>query len=471
MTFLLFQEGVFANGVPTGIDCRRLARDKSGKPVVPAPDMPTDILVRHAASGPLGAIVRVPGARAVPTSFRLEAGKCVIGSGEGCDIVVSTRTVSRTHVELTLVPEGVQVRDLDSRNGTFYLGQRVESMVLALGAHITIGSTEVTIDADTDALEEAVHEGQEFRGMVGGSLAMRRLFASLARLEGSLVTVLVTGESGVGKELIAQALHEGSAVAKGPLVAVNCGAISRDLVASELFGHKRGAFTGAIDNRRGAFEAADGGTLFLDEIGELPLDVQPMLLRALETGEVRPVGGDKTRQVRVRVVAATNRDPAEEIELGRFREDLYYRLAVVRLHVPPLRDRPEDIEPLATKFALALGLPELSADLLRKLRQRSWPGNVRELRNAVQAFAALGTLPAARKAKTLEIDLALTALVDVERTYAEQKDELSDRFTRVYLSALMKHVGGNQTTAARAAGLDRSYLGRLLAKHGLLKDE
>src|SRR5262249_27269355 len=232
-----------------------------------------------------------------------------------------------------------------------------------------------------------------YRGMIGASLAMRRLFGALARLEGSLVTVLITGESGVGKELVARALHEGSSVASGPLVTVNCGAIAPDLVASELFGHRRGAFTGASDARRGAFESADGGTLFLDEIGELPLDVQPMLLRALESGEVRAVGADRSTMVRVRVIAATHRDLRTEVRASRFREDLYYRIAVVELAVPPLRDRIEDVEDLANRFADAAGIGALAPEVIGRLRARRWPGNVRELRNVVQAFAALGRLP------------------------------------------------------------------------------
>jgi transcriptional regulator with GAF, ATPase, and Fis domain len=408
--------------------------------------------------------------KAAPASFRLTSDKCVLGSAASCDVVISEPGVSRQHVELTLVPEGVSVVDLGSHNGTYYLGHRLERMVLSLGARITIGATEVALDADTESLRGGTLLAEEsFRGMVGSSIAMRKLFAMLLRLEGSLVTVLVTGESGVGKELIASALHEGSSVAKGPLVVVNCGAIPRELVGSELFGHKRGAFTGAVDTRKGAFESADGGTIFLDEIGELPLDVQPVLLRALETGDIRPIGGDSSRRVRARVIAATNRDLEAEVRSGRFREDLYYRLAVVRLTVPPLRERPEDIEPIAQQFAAHVGLREIPAHILEQLKARAWPGNARELRNVVQAYAALGNLPETSGSTSTVLELALGDLVDVNRPYAEQKDELSERFTRIYLQALVARTGGNQTMAARLAGLDRSYLGRLLVKHGLSK--
>lgn len=392
----------------------------------------------------------------------------MLGAAPGSDLVLTDPTVSRAHAELTLVAEGVRVRDLGSRNGTYYLGQRVETMVLGLGARIELGAASVTIEPDEEALRDvpAVAE-TTYRGVVGESLAMRRLFAMLARLEGSLVGVLIEGESGVGKEVIARALHEGSRVASGPLVTVNCGAIPRELVASELFGHRKGAFTGAVDHRRGAFESADGGTLFLDELGELPLDVQPMLLRALESGEVRPVGDDRARTVKVRVIAATNRALEEEIAAGRFREDLYYRVAVVRLRVPPLRERVEDIEPLARRFAAALGAEPLPSHVVERLRARAWPGNARELRNAVQAWVALGTLPEASRSAGALLDLALSELVDPARPYAEQKDDIVDRFTRAYLQALLARCGGNQTVAARVAGLDRSYLGRLVAKLGV----
>ncbi len=299
---------------------------------------------------------------------------------------------------------------------------------------------------------------------------MRKLFSTLTRLEGSLVNVLIQGESGVGKELCAQALHEGSSISHGPFIPINCGALPRELVASELFGHKRGAFTGALEARAGAFEKADGGTLFLDEIGELPLDVQPMLLRALESGEVRAVGGDSGRSVRVRVLAATNRNLSEDAAAGRFREDLYFRLAVVTLQVPPLRERPADIPALAARFASDVGYPELPPDVVAELSSRPWPGNVRELRNAIQAYVALGDLPAGRAAVADdELDRVLRKMTDPSRSYTEQKDELGARFTRIYLELIMRKVSGNQSEAAKIAGLDRGYFGKLLAKHGVGK--
>jgi DNA-binding NtrC family response regulator len=425
-------------------------------------------LARTAAAKPVGAIVRVLDAHAVPAVYRLSAGTCTVGSAPPSNVVVADPTISRAHVELELTPAGVAVRDLGSHNGTFYLGQRVERIVLALGSRLSLGRATLAVDADVETLyRDPSFVGIDYAGIVGASPPMQRLFGLLQRLEASTVSVLIEGESGVGKELVARALHVRSALRGGPFVAVNCGALPRELVNSELFGHKKGAFTGALENRKGAFEAADGGTLFLDEIGELPLDVQPALLRAIESGEVQPVGSDAVRQVRVRFVAATNRALKAEVGRGRFREDLYYRLAVVRLHVPPLRERIDDIELLAHHFATDLGLEALEPELVEQLKGRAWPGNVRELRNAVQAYAALGELVEGAPLAPETIDHALATFVNVGRPYAEQKEALVERFARVYLAALMKHTDGNQTAAARLAGLNRGYLGQLLIKLGL----
>ncbi len=435
-----------------------------------SPERDETALITQAPKLPLPAVVRVVGVPAKPETFPLRSGRCVIGAGSDADVVLVDATVSRRHVELALVPEGVSVTDLSSRNGTFYLGQRVEKITLALGSRLRVGSSEIILEADQEELASRGGGPPEYRGLVGESPAMRKLFSTLSRLEGSLVNVLIQGESGVGKELIARALHEGSSLAAGPFVPINCGALPRELVASELFGHRKGAFTGALEARSGAFERADGGTLFLDEIGELPLDVQPVLLRALESGEVRPVGGDVGKSVRVRVLAATNRNLSQDAAGGRFREDLYFRLAVVTLLVPPLRERPDDIPALAARFASDVGYPGLPPDVVAELSSRPWPGNVRELRNAIQAYVALGDLPAGRAAVADdELDRILRKATDPSRPYTEQKDELGARFTRIYLELVMRKVNGNQSEAAKVAGLDRGYFGKLLAKHGVTK--
>ena len=432
----------------------------------------TETLGAKSPAAPLGAVIRVLDAPAKPSVFHLGVGVAVIGSAQGCDIVVSDGAISRSHVELELRPDGIGVRDLGSRNGTFYLGHRIEKAVLSLGSRISVGRAILTLDADAEALGRApLHEESEYGAMIGPSTKMRELFGRLSRLEGSLVSTLIEGESGVGKELVAQALHAHSRVAEGPFVAVNCGAIARELVASELFGHRRGAFTGAVDHRRGAFECADGGTIFLDEIGELPLDLQPALLRVLESGEIRPLGGERTQRVNVRVVAATNRDLLGETARGAFREDLFYRIAVIRLLVPALRDRREDIAILANHFASAHeaeGKPALPPAIVEQLRARSWAGNVRELRNVVHAYMALGELPDDPGIVADALDRALDGYLTTSVPYADLKDGLLDRFTRLYLERLLAETNGNQSEAARVAGLDRGYLRRLLARFGHL---
>jgi transcriptional regulator with GAF, ATPase, and Fis domain len=428
-------------------------------------DLRTDVLPQKTAPRAVGALVRVLDVPAKPSEVRLTSGTCTLGSAEGNDLIVPDRSVSRRHVELTLGREGVQVRDLGSRNGTFYLGQKIGTLTLALGARFTIGAVEIAIDPDTEGLLDGlVFEGDSYRSVLGSSPRMKRLFAVLQRLESSTAPVLLEGESGVGKEVVARAIHEGSPAAEGKFVALNCGAIPKDLVGSELFGHKRGAFTGAIESRKGAFELADKGTLFLDEIAELPVDVQPQLLRALELGEIKPVGGDETRTVKARVIAATHRDLAAEVSAGRFRQDLFYRLAVLRIPIPPLRTRPEDIERLALHFAEGRSLPQ---PILEELKARAWPGNARELRNAVQAYLALGHLPAPTAGPALDLEAMIRASIDPTLPYADQKETFLEQFSRAYIVALLRYTGGNQAAAARIGKLDRTHLGRMMAKYGL----
>jgi DNA-binding NtrC family response regulator len=405
-------------------------------------------------------------------SHRLASGTATVGAASTCDVIVDDDAVSRRHLELELVPEGVLVRDLGSRNGTFYLGQRVERMIVSPGATLTIGATTIAIDIAPDAIEgdEPLRLGG-FRGMIGSSQAMQALFGKIARLDGSLVPLLLLGETGTGKELVARALHEGSRAAEGPFVAVNCGAIARDLVASTLFGHRKGAFTGATDARRGAFGAAEGGTLLLDEIGELPLEMQPALLRALESGEVTSLGDDNPRHVSVRVLAATNRDLLAEARAGRFREDLYYRLGAIALRVPALRDRMDDVPLLAEAFARQEGSPGLPADVRAALAQQSFPGNVRELRNAVRAYVALGELDVAGAGGGAQplpssIDQALADAVRLDVPFLEQREAVAERFSAIYVERVLRETGGNQTAAAKIAGLDRTYLGRLITRLG-----
>jgi DNA-binding NtrC family response regulator len=426
-----------------------------------------DASLRTAAAG---SVVRVVGESAKPRRFTLQADVvCRIGSAADCDVVISEPSVSRAHAELTLTPRGIVVRDLGSRNGTFYLGQRIEKATLAPGASLTLGAVVVSLQTEPSAATEPIEYASDvYQALFGRSQPMKRLFGTLSRIESSLSPVLVQGESGTGKEMVARAIHERSAVASNPFVALNCGALPRDLIGSELFGHRKGAFTGAIDSRKGAFETAHEGTLFLDEIGELPLEMQPMLLRVLETGEVRPLGGDVPKLVKVRVIAATNRDLERDVEEGRFREDLFYRLAVIRVRLPPLRERSDDIEPLAQRLAAEAGLSgALDPSVVERLKARPLPGNVRELRNTVQAYVALGVLPEPTRSKAATLDLALREMADPRRPYAEQKNALVERFTALYLEVLLEAAGGNRTIAARWADLDRNYLATLMAKCGV----
>ena len=429
----------------------------------------TEALDLEPPGEPLPVLLRVMQEDKVIQKARLGPGICRVGAARENDVVVDDAAVSRAHLEIRLVPAGVSVRDLGSRNGTFYLGQRLGEMVLSLGCRLMIGATELRFDADVADFEgtEASHL-REYGQLRGESPSMRRLFGLMKRLEGSLVNVLIEGESGTGKELIARALHQNSSLRDKPFVIVNCGALDRSLVRSELFGHKKGAFTGAHGESDGAVGEADGGTLFLDEIGELPLDVQPMLLRVLESGAYSRVGETRERPVSLRVIAATNRVLSDEVDEGQFRQDLFYRLMVVKLIVEPLRQRSADVVMLARHLATAMGLGELPFKVLDELERRRFPGNVRELKHALLAYGAVGELPAERPTTSEgSLDALLKSSLDVERPYAEQKEELVERMTRIYLELLVVRAQGNRSEAARLAGLQRGYLRRLLEKYGL----
>jgi len=427
---------------------------------------------RAAQLRPLPILIGSVACRGKPLPFRLESGSCILGAGDNADVIIESDTVSRQHAELRLVPEGVCITDLGSKNGCFYLGQRFQSMCLQPGSRFRLGSAEIQIDVDHEALASSPPGDAERYGELSGmSPVMRRLFAQLVRLQGSKVNLLIHGESGTGKELIARAVHEHSALRDGPFVVVNCGALDRQLVRSELFGHQRGAFTGAVRRHVGAFEAAEGGTLFLDEVGELSPEVQPVLLRVLEQRSITPLGSHDELPVQVRVIAATHRDLAARVRVGEFREDLFYRIQVVRLEVPALRDRLEDVPVLANAFARRQGGPQLPEDVIEELQRHHWPGNVRELRNAVEAYLALGVMPATQDSGACPgFEAALAHFVNPEQTYAAQKEELLQHFTRAYLERLLRVTGGNQSQAARQSGLERSYLGKLIGKLGLRRE-
>jgi transcriptional regulator with GAF, ATPase, and Fis domain len=303
---------------------------------------------------------------------------------------------------------------------------------------------------------------------------MRTIFGLLERIVDTDATVLFLGETGTGKDLLARALHDDSPRAGRPFVVVDCGAVAPSLIESELFGHERGAFTGAAGQRQGAFEAAAGGTVFLDEIGELPLDLQPKLLRVLEQREVRRVGGNKTISVDIRILAATRKDLDREVAANRFREDLYFRLAVVPVTVPPLRERRDDIPLLVDRFLEALtrgAAPSVPAETMAALGAHDWPGNVRELRNVLEralylnpdrtAPLRLAALPSAPSSSTAAPPF------DPALSYGENRERAESAFERAYLEWLLRRAEGNVSEAARQAKMDRKYLHKLLKKHGL----
>jgi len=399
---------------------------------------------------------------------------CKIGSHASNDIVIRDPMVSRFHCRLVREDGTWRLRDSGSMNGTTLNGVRLRDGDVGLEGVLAIGDSIVRVRAGAPQKEDLVPMLPSFGALVGTSLPMRRLFALLDKIAQSDINVLIEGESGTGKELVATEIMQRSARAEKPFVVVDCGAISPNLVESELFGHVRGSFTGADRDRMGAFETADGGTVFLDEIGELPLELQPKLLRALEAREIRRVGETKPRRVNVRVISATNRDLEREVNKGRFREDLYFRLAVISARVPPLRERLDDLLILIRTFLSQLGVPEeerlFPASVLGEMSKHDWPGNVRELRNYVERSVVLqsANMTLRRGAGGQQVTQGGPANgIDLSVPFRLAKDAVIDSFERSYLSQLLEAAGGNMSKAARMAGMDRMYLHRLVQKHGL----
>ena len=389
-----------------------------------------------------------------------------IGSGKGCDLVVHDATVSRQHVIVRIEDGRIRVLDGGSKNGTRLDGNYVRDAYARPDSLIVAGDTTVRLRMASSLVTLALSSRERFGGLIGRSIAMRQLFALLEKVAASDTSVLIEGETGTGKELVAEALHDEGRRASATFGVFDCSAVSAALIESELFGHVKGAFTGAVADRAGAFESADGGTLFLDEIGELPLDLQPKLLRALESREIRRVGSNAPRAVDVRIVAATNRSLAREVDAGRFREDLYYRLAVVTVAMPPLRERIDDVPFLVAHFAKQLGGEPLSEQSVRTLSARAWPGNVRELRNAVMHAQSIGppelgaAAPVAPNAPA--IDLSVPLKIGRERW--------SDAFERAYLERALERTGGNVSRAAELAGVNRRFVQRAMKRYGLRGD-
>jgi DNA-binding NtrC family response regulator len=381
---------------------------------------------------------------------------------------LADRSVSRRHVALELADRCLRVSDLESTNGTFLGSTRIVEAFWREGEILRLGSTALRLDVLPlpQAQPETTADG--FGALVGASAAMRRLYPLCHKLADSDVPLVIEGETGTGKEVLAEVLHEKGARASGPFVVFDCTEVPPNLVESELFGHERGAFTGAHETRHGFFEQAHGGTLLIDEIGDLDLALQPKLLRALERSEVRRVGGTQRIRVDVRVIAATRRDLDKEVQEGRFRDDLFHRLAVARIELPPLHKRRGDIALLARHFAVQLGSDPtaLAPELMARWEAQAWPGNVRELRNAVARQLALGELDVVtREAVEMSHDV-LEWVLSRELPLTQARQLVIDEFERRYLARTLARHGGNVTHAARAAGVARRYF-RLLRSRKL----
>jgi transcriptional regulator with GAF, ATPase, and Fis domain len=414
------------------------------------------------------------------TEFVIASDVIRIGKAPENDLVLADESVSRVHFEIVRDAKGYLVRDLKSTNGTFLDSAEIKEAYLRAGSVIAVGATELKFTPFEERIEILPSEKESLGQMVGKSPAMREIFGLVEKIAPTDATVLIEGETGTGKDVIARTLHELSPRADKAFVVVDCGAVAGTLIESELFGHEKGAFTGAVAARQGAFELASGGTVFLDELGELSLDLQPKLLRVLEQREFRRVGGQKTLKVDLRVIAATRKDLRSEVEKGKFREDLYFRLNVVPITAPALRERREDIplliDSMLSKLAPEAGI-ELSEATRAALMAHDWPGNVRELRNVIERALALGADPG-MLVSPLGTDVAAAAakgLVGIRDgmefeagvSFRDTKEKWNELFERRYLAWLIKRAEGNISKAARDADMDRKYLHKLLRKYGI----
>ena len=401
-------------------------------------------------------------------------GEVIVGTGADCDLRLSDDRVSARHVAVRAVESRFEVRDLESTNGTWFEGSRVTEVTVPAGTTLLVGKTALRIEPEAQPLDVPPSQSRRFGELVGESLAMREVFAVLERVAASDATLLVEGETGTGKELVARAIHDASPRRRGPFVAVDCGALPESLLESELFGHVRGAFTGAANARTGMIARADGGTLFLDELGRIPTTLQARLLRVLEERVVRPLGGDTERAVDVRIVAASRDDLDAEVAAGRFRADLLYRLAVVRVPLPPLRTRREDLPLLVRDLLRRRGLVDEApaGPGLDRLFAHGWPGNVRELRNVLDRALALAPGAARFTDLAIRIDPSPVAgdglAIRSDLPYAEAKALVLHELERRYVADLLARTGGNLSAASRDSGIDRKHLRTIARKHGLV---
>jgi DNA-binding NtrC family response regulator/pSer/pThr/pTyr-binding forkhead associated (FHA) protein len=419
-----------------------------------APRLPAQVRVRHAAQ---------------ESTVRLQGDSFTLGKDAGNDVVLNHRFVSGRHVKVTRQHNRFHVVDQHSTNGTWLSGVRVFEAEVPFFSTLRVGEAEVTFEP----LSAGPKSIGNYKGIIGNDPSMKQLAELIERVAPSSAAVAVFGESGTGKELVARAVHDGSTRAQNAFIPVNCAAISKELIESELFGHEKGAFTGAANARKGAFEEADGGTIFLDEIGELPLDLQAKLLRALESGEIKRVGASRPVNVDVRIVAATNRDLLAAARDGKFREDLYYRLCVIPLHLPPLRSRKTDILPIAEHFVKVFSprgqTVRLTDAAAEALAGHSWPGNVRELRNVIHRALLL------RKGANIDAgDLSFDSRQD-KSTGLDMADfqpgmtleQMLQRAERQFVEAALRKFNNNRERVAKELGVARSTLFKRLKDWGL----
>jgi DNA-binding NtrC family response regulator len=403
---------------------------------------------------------------------KLPLATVTIGTAPDNDVVLTDRTVSRYHAEIKITSEGILVRDLGSTNGTFSNDLRVVVAYVEPSARLALGNSEIRVQQTIEEHAYQIGDVDRIGGLVGRTNPMRELYGLLTAVAPTPMTVLISGESGSGKEMVASTLHELSG-RSGPLVVFDASVTDPEMVRNDLFGHIKGAFTGASGVREGAFRRADGGTLFIDEIGELPLDLQPRLLRALENREVTPVGSDRPIRIDVRVIAATNRDLEAMVREGAFRADLFYRLSVINVQVPPLRDIKADIPILVRHLSDKLGMHcGLTQDALARLQCYHWPGNVRELRNVLERASVLcrgGEIRAEHLllAEPVSSSSAAATAEDVPppspTTSPAQLKELERRMIK---EAMDRHAN-NKAAVARALGIPLSTLKRRIADFGL----
>ncbi len=410
--------------------------------------------------------------------FMVAKDSFTLGTGLHNDLVMDDSTISRRHCEIQLEENGYSIRDLGSTNGTIVQGVRVRDAFLDEGTEFQLGSTRMVFCPTREMLEYKLSDEDHFGSMLGASVPMRRVFYLASRYAPTDSTVLIEGETGTGKEVLAEEIHRHSLRAEKPFVVIDCATLGAELVASELFGHAKGAFTGAISDRAGAFEFASGGTVFLDEIGDLPSELQPKLLRVLERREIKRVGSNQLRSIDVRIIAATNKKLENEVNAGKFREDLFFRLSVVRMEIAPLRKRPDDIGVLLRKFLGDFLGAEAEAQCgdfdraVRAFRGHNWPGNVRELRNLTELAAHSEHRPIDLttflfRGSAREPRWESVTRFAADRPFKVVKNELIREFEAHYLEDLIKRHGGNVSQAARQAGIERAYLQRLVRKYGL----